>query len=494
MTEREKELLAQAYAEIEKNRDIVENDPYRMNYHIMPPTGLINDPNGFIEWNGKYHLFYQWQPFKTGHGTKFWGHVSSTDLVHWEHEPIALAPSEWYEQDGCYSGSAVEQDGKLFLLYTGNVKEDDDRETYQCLAESSDGKTFKKHGPVLHLPKEYTAHFRDPKVWKKNDTWYMIIGAQTKKLEGRAVLFQSQDLKNWTRLGDVTGTNTDLIGEFGYMWECPDLFELGGKEVMVVSPQGVAPDGMLYHNEHQCGYLVGDLDYEEVKYRHGAFVEMDRGFEFYAPQTLVDAKGRRIMIAWMGMPDQYEQKHPTIPFKWIHSLTLPRELKLVGNKVYQVPLEEMKMLRGDGVSYAGAEMVNEEKQFDGVEGDVMELGLDDISGTFERLEITLRGNARFIYNKETKLATLERASFAHGQTESRHCYLEELNSLRIFVDKSSIEIFINEGEEVFSARQFAYPENKGYSFASKGYVSFDLNKWNLNKSAAAYQVQDERYA
>jgi beta-fructofuranosidase len=261
-----------------------------------------------------------------------------------------------------------------------------------------------------------------------------------------------------------------------------------------VSPQGVAPDGMLYHNEHQCGYLVGDLDYENVKYRHGAFVEMDRGFEFYAPQTLVDAKGRRIMIAWMGMPDQYEQKHPTIPFKWIHSLTLPRELKLVGSKVHQVPLEEMKMLRGDGISYAGAELANEEKQFDGVEGDVMELGLDDISGTFERLEITLRGNARFIYNKETKLATLERASFAHGQTEARNCYLEELNSLRIFVDKSSIEIFINDGEEVFSARQFAYPENKGYSFASKGYVSFDLNKWNLNKSAAAYQVQDERYA
>lgn len=344
---RDQELKDKAYNEIEQHKKLVESDPYRMAYHLMPPVGLLNDPNGFIQWNGVYHLFFQWMPFHTGHGAKFWGHYTSNDLVTWKLEPIALAPSEWYEKNGCYSGSAVEHEGKLKLLYTGNVKDElGNRETYQCLAESSDGIHFDKKGPVIHLPEGYTPHFRDPKVWEHEGQWYMVIGAQTKDLKGSVVLFQSDNLENWEYKGAIVSSE-----DLGYMWECPDLFHVDGKDVLLFSPQGLEPQGLHYHNVYQTGYMLGKFDYEKVDFNHGSFQELDRGFEFYAPQTMVDEKGRRIMIGWMGVPDQNEDKFPTIPYKWNHNMTIPRELSVENGKIIQTPVKELKNMRQKGNSY-----------------------------------------------------------------------------------------------------------------------------------------------
>lgn len=151
-SEREQKLIEQAYAEVEKYETLVNRDRYRLRYHLMPPVGLMNDPNGLIDWNGTYHVFYQWMPFRTGHGAKFWGHYTSPDLVHWQAAPIALAPSEWYDKDGCYSGSAINCDGKLVLFYTGNVKDEQgNRQTYQCMAVSEDGIHFTKKASSLHF-------------------------------------------------------------------------------------------------------------------------------------------------------------------------------------------------------------------------------------------------------------------------------------------------------------------------------------------------------
>ncbi|MGW8264230.1 sucrose-6-phosphate hydrolase, partial [Bacillus sp. LR--39] len=136
----DQELRQKAMNRVEEYRDIVNLDPYRLHYHIMPPVGLLNDPNGFIQWKGVYHLFYQWMPFKTGHGAKLWGHYSSADLVNWRHEEIALTPSDWFDKNGCYSGSAIAENDVLHLFYTGNVRDGEgNRETYQCLAVSKDG-------------------------------------------------------------------------------------------------------------------------------------------------------------------------------------------------------------------------------------------------------------------------------------------------------------------------------------------------------------------
>ncbi|MBM7095509.1 sucrose-6-phosphate hydrolase [Bacillus sp. H-16] len=481
MTEREQALIAQADDEVAKHEENIKNDPYRLTYHLMSPVGLINDPNGWIQWNGMYHMFYQWNPFKAGHGAKFWGHYTSTDLVNWKHEPIALAPSEWYEKNGCYSGSAVDLDGKLTLFYTGNVKDEQgNRESYQCIAQSEDGITFDKQGPVIDgLPEGYTAHFRDPKVWKHNGMWYLVIGAQTEDLKGHALLYRSGDGREWTNLGPVAGAGIPPLQSFGYMWECPDMFSLGDKDVMIVSPQGLDPEGMHYHNTYQAGYFVGELDYETPKFHHGAFDELDRGFEFYAPQTTEDEKGRRILVGWMGVPDQQEDQHPTVDNGWIHCLTIPRELRLQGDRLIQVPVEELKDMRAGEVEHTAANLQAGSQMLEDVSGDVAELELTDFSDLPSFFEVELRGTARLIYDREGKVLTLERKNFADRLTEKRQCHLEELRSIRIFMDTSSLEIFVNGGEEVFTLRYFPSPQARDITFTSSEKAVVTVKKWGL---------------
>ncbi|MBU8905305.1 sucrose-6-phosphate hydrolase [Desertibacillus haloalkaliphilus] len=480
MTEREQELMKQATLEVEKHQSSVQADKYRLDFHIMPPVGLLNDPNGFIDWNGTYHLFYQWNPFKTAHGAKFWGHYSSKDLVTWQSENTALAPSEWFEKNGCYSGSAIDHDGKLKLFYTGNVKDEQgNRETYQCLAESEDGITFTKKGVVLTLPKGYTAHFRDPKVWKHNDSWYMIIGAQSEQQEGKAVLFQSENLVDWQYRGAITGSHSDQLDEFGYMWECPDLFHLNGQDILIVSPQGLEPTGTYYQNTYQSGYFIGELDYETATYRHGSFTELDRGFEFYAPQTMVDRYGRRLLFAWMGVPEQYEDEHPTIDHHWIHAMTIPRELKLVGSKLYQKPVEELTNLRSEGVSYDRVTISEQGQTLAGIEGGAIELIIDDFAEHPNHFEINISETAKVVFDREQSLFTLERKKFTSDEVEVRQCALDELHSLRIYLDHSSIELFINDGEEVFTARIFPTGEQL-LSFLSGQSVKCRIRKWDIH--------------
>lgn len=175
----------------------------------------------------------------------------------------------------------------------------------------------------------------------------MVLGAQTEKLTGSAVLFTSENLTDWTFLGSIAGADSGGLGSFGYMWECPDLFSLDGTDVLLVCPQGLEADGIEYHNSHQAGYFLGRLHTEPPEFKHGEFTELDRGFDFYAAQTLEDDKGRRILFAWMGVPDQHEDKHPTHAYHWIHCLTMPRQLSLSNGRIIQRPLSEMKSRRKD---------------------------------------------------------------------------------------------------------------------------------------------------
>ncbi|WP_100374260.1 glycoside hydrolase family 32 protein [Bacillus sp. FJAT-45037] len=481
MSNRDQELKKLAYEEVEKHKEAVQNDRFRLGYHLMPPVGLLNDPNGFIQFNGEYHLFYQWNPFHTGHGTKFWGHYTSKDLVNWEHHDIALAPSDWFDKNGCYSGSAIEHDGKMYLFYTGNVKdENNERESYQVLVESKDGYSFEKKGVVVELPDEYTAHFRDPKVWKRGDDFYMVVGAQSKELTGKVALMRSKDLYTWEHLGAIAGAHMGSIEDFGYMWECPDLFELDGEDVFIFSPQGIEPEGMLYNNIYQAGYFVGKMDYENVRYNHGEFVEMDRGFEFYAPQTTEDEKGRRILFGWLGMPEEREEDHPTIEHKWIHAMTIPRELRLTEGKLYQLPVEELKQLRQKEVNYDQVQLDSTSQAFAGIEGERLELELETLGNPTSDLTIELRNHASIIYSPEKKQFTLTRVSFVDGKTiEERHCYLDALQNLRVFLDSSTIEVFINDGAEVFTARIYPEADELGISFKSEKPTSVQLKAWML---------------
>ncbi len=476
----QQELLQLALMKVEENIPLIEQDLNRLQYHMMPPVGLLNDPNGLIQFNNVYHVFYQWNPFDTTHGAKFWGHYTSEDLLTWQPQPPALVPSEWYDKNGCYSGSAVEYNGKMYLFYTGNVKdENNERKSYQCMAVSSDGINFEKKGPIIFLPDGYTPHFRDPKVWKHDGIWYMVIGAQTENEEGQVVVYTSTDIENWEFQGPLAGGNLNGLGDFGYMWECPDLFRLDSQDVLLVSPQGLEPEGHLYQNLFQSGYFVGEWKPSTNQYDHGPFKELDSGFDFYAPQTFKDHRGRRLLFAWMGLTDENEVYQPTIATHWIHALTLPRELVLKGDKLYQKPVAELEQLRKSLDFQQQVLLKNTKRTWTEVNGTTIEIHIDIQQLAAASFEINIRENIKLSFHQAENLFTLERKSFKDGSPESRSCQLPTLHKLQIFLDTSSIEVFLNGGQEVMTARYFADPSIQTISFSVHGQVEMSLEKWSL---------------
>lgn len=454
------DFMKKAEDEIALRGYIVNSDYNKPVFHISPEVGFINDPNGLIYYRGEYHIFYQWNPFFPGTKHVYWAHVKSKDLVHWERLRPSLAPDMWYDKNGCYSGSAIEYENKMYLIYTGNVKDNHgNRETYQCIAVLQDGDKFVKvkENPVIeNQPKGYTAHFRDPKIFKKDDIFYFVLGAQNEELKGRSILYKSSDILNWEKCGELSFSSIDKEN-FGYMWECPNLFNLSGKQVFIFCPQGLQARGMLYNNIYQCGYIIG----EQSKSDNLSFIncteftELDRGFEFYAPQIVYDGK-RTIMIGWMGNPE--EENQPSLEYGWMHCLTIPRELEIKNGKIYQKPVHELQKLRKNKEEVKNIKLENDEIELKKFNSDVYEMDINfDISKS-KKLTVYLRSNKnKFVkLTFENSIFTVDRrhTNYDHGNTRS--AFISDKNNLKlhIFSDKSSLEIFVNGGEEVFTLRTY----------------------------------------
>jgi beta-fructofuranosidase len=216
-------------------------DPHRPAFHFLPEKHWMNDPNGLIQWKGQYHMFYQYNPHGAFHGTIHWGHAISRDLVHWEHLPIALAPTpDGVDKDGCWSGCAVNNNGAPTLLYTGVYPQ------VQCIATSSDDLlTWQKHPhPVITAPPpEIEVHaggeIRDPFVWKEKDQWYMLLGSRIEGAGGLILLYRSEDLLHWEYLHPLLTGDANQMEPFwtGTMWECPNFIDFGEKRTLIISVQ-----------------------------------------------------------------------------------------------------------------------------------------------------------------------------------------------------------------------------------------------------------------
>ncbi|MCM3129394.1 MULTISPECIES: sucrose-6-phosphate hydrolase [unclassified Paenibacillus] len=471
--------------EIAELRKRVKESDWRQTYHIQPLTGLLNDPNGFTYYAGEYHLFYQWFPLGTYHGLKYWYHTASKDLAYWRNAGIAIEPNEPYDSLGAYSGSGIVKDGKLHLMYTGNTRDEDwNRRPYQCMAVmDADGYITKLDKPLIdHVPEGYTEHFRDPKVWKVEDGYRCIIGAQRKDLAGTAVLYKSTDLINWLFAGEL---KTELK-DFGYMWECPDYFELNGQGVFIFCPQGLEAEGDHFRNIYQSGYISGmPLNWETLEFEHGVFQELDRGFDYYAPQTMEDEQGRRILVAWMGQP---EIGYPTDTHGWAHCLTLPRTLELRNGKLIQKPVEELRKLRGEQAGVQDT-LISETKSYNGIEGTAYEMicEFEAIDAEAVGLEIRAGHTERTVIRYDAALGKITMDRSASGERIDsdygtvRSCRLDGENvKFHLFVDTSSVELFINDGEEVFTSRIFPQSGSRGiYFFANNGSSGLKVAKWDL---------------
>ena len=304
-------------------------------FHITGKTGWINDPNGLIYYNGKYHAFFQHNPYDTKWGPMHWGHVVSDDLTNWSYLPNALTPGDDGDKNGCFSGSAIVHDGKLWLMYTGFTENQggDSIRQLQCLAESSDGITFKKHGIVIgekDLPSEYApADFRDPKVWRHDGLFWCIVAARKIDGRGRILLYKSSDLFKWKFVGDLLGKDSA-----GVMIECPDYNEERG--YLMFCEQFQPSENGLHLNLHTCRYAIGKIDYSTGRFEENSRGIVDYGFDMYAPQTFA---GESAVMGWLNM---WDRNVPSEKYGFSGMLTVPRRVTVKDGRLYQEPIVNCK--------------------------------------------------------------------------------------------------------------------------------------------------------
>ena len=316
---------------------------YRLNYHVCPEHGWINDPNGFSYFQGYYHLFYQYYPDEPIWGPMHWGHAKSHNLCDWIHLPIALAPDSEYDKNGCFSGTALIEDDEIKLIYTGNLIVDLENKKniqVQNIATSNDGINFNKYkyNPVIdtdEIPREASVFdFRDPKIFKNNNKYYVVIGSKSNDNEGQVLFYESYDMKEWNYLSKFSLPN------MGEMWECPDIFEINGKLVMIFSPINKKSENLKFQNSNSNVYIIGEFNYNTGVFKEEYIGELDSGFDFYAPQTLIDGDGRVIMIAWANTWET-EQVPKRESLGWNGIMTIPREVTLSNNKLMLTPVSEL---------------------------------------------------------------------------------------------------------------------------------------------------------
>lgn len=418
-------------------------------FHLEMPKGLVNDPNGLCYHQGKYQIFFQWNPFGCEHKHKHWAYTQTTDFINYTKPQIALAPIDKFDKDGCYSGSARNKNNKLEIIYTANLKDEQNiRYPRQVLVKQNDDGEFIKEKIIIDtVPEGYTTHFRDPYIFAKNNRSFIILGAQRENLTGCALIYEEID-ENWIFRGELKTQLTD----FGYMWECPNLFTIDDKDILVFCPQGLKAQKYQYQNLYQAGYLIGQFNPDTLEFTHGKFHEFDMGFDFYAPQVLVH-ENRHILIGWVGMPDKL-QDYPTINDGWVHSLTLPRELILKNDKLYQRPISELNELNQNTTTKINTDKISlsTNKKLE------ISIPLKDISSWQGKLEF----NDEYIlltYDKNTSVFTIDRNQLKLGGKGIRQFLVkaqDELN-LSVYIDNSIIELYLQDGK--YYATFCYYPTN-----------------------------------
>jgi len=466
---------------IQENREKV-NPRYRPAFHVAPPVGWMNDPNGFVYYQGEYHLFYQFYPYNSQWGPMHWGHAKSKDLIHWEELPVALAPDEWYDKDGCFSGSAIEKDGRLYLMYTGHVVEDDVVTQTQCIAVSDDGITFEKlaSNPVIGaelLGDEGSIHdCRDPKVIQHDGRYYSVLATKTPDNRGKILLFASDDLIQWSFFSVLLeGTATQ-----GVMWECPDLFHLDGKDVLIMSPIQIQRDAHEYHNTSSTMAWIGEMDWESGTFLVENSHEMDYGMDYYAPQTLLDDQGRRILIAWMQM---WERTYPTheLGHNWTGEMCLPRELSINHNRLVQLPVSEIYDYLTDQQVVENIEVIKEPVSFPDVVTENVYLKIVADLSQAQKLTMAFAKKEHqslfMTYDKETALFSFSRENFGYAITgiekEQVHtrefpvALIQDQLIIEIFRDTNAIEIFVN-GQETCTSTFYEMEASSELVFESQG--------------------------
>jgi len=412
-------VLDRANASVAAAADRAATDPRRPIYHVTSPAYWINDPNGPVHCDGEYHLFFQHNPYASEWGNMCWGHAVSEDLVYWEHLPIALAPGPGsYDKDGVFSGCCVIHDGVATILYTGVSPE------CQCIATSEDRlRSWVKHpaNPVIRArPRGDLEGFRDPFCWRDHEFWYMALGSRIRGKGGCVLLYRSVDLRRWTPLGPLFQGTTEMM-------ECPNFFPLGDKWMLCVSPFA------------QVIYAIGGTQ-NQVFQPETEWFPMDLGNreDFYAPNSMLDPQGRRIQWGWVQVGPRGAA--------WKGVLTLPRVLSLRADGHLGIdPLPELARLRSRHERWENLLVAEDASEvLAHLPSDTVEIRAEFELGGAREVGLILGHVARHrrqvvvAYDREAgRLRCAERSG------EFRHLPGEDCLQLRIFLDRSVVEVYAN---------------------------------------------------
>jgi beta-fructofuranosidase len=464
-------------------------DRHRPAYHFLPPANWMNDPNGLMQWQGRYHLFYQYNPNGPFWGTMHWGHAASADLVHWEHLPSALAPTPGTaDEDGCWSGCAVDDDGVPTLIYSGNRA----GQQRTCLAISHDNLlTWQKlpiNPVVANTPPDLDlVCFRDPYVWREDGIWYQLVGAGIKGVGGTALLYRSADLRTWEYLhplctGDIHQTEPLWTGG---MWECPAFFPLGDAHVLIVS---VWSEERLYYSIAMAG------TYADHHFTPETIQKLDWGDQhFYAPQTLLDDQGRRLVWGWVQEGRSIEAQRSA---GWAGVLSLPRILTLSADRrVRSQPVPELRALRGDHKRHILADLGPQTSNaLPDLRGDALELIAVFDPGTAEQVGLKLCCAADateetcIYYDLARQQIVLDRRrscrdATTHRDSQAGPCGRDASGRvvLQIFLDHSVVEVFTPGGFCLTSRIYPTCPDSLGVDVIVRGGIAkqLALESWTL---------------
>jgi len=486
----------------------ITNPEFRGSFHYSPPRGWMNDPNGFSYFKRHFHLFYQHNPDASVWGAMHWGHAISEDLITWKALPIALKPGADYDANGCWSGGAIADGERHLLFYTGNAEPEpgrpQSRRQTQCLAVG-DGLEYRKSeaNPVIGtdlLPAgSSSADFRDPKIWREGSDWYCLAANRRLDGESQLLLFRAQDPAIWTLVAPVIKGEGKLAG----MLECPDFFSLGGQDVLLWSVMEMAAEEGNFQNPQTVVWSAGHLDRETGRFTHDTICEIDKGPDFYAPQTLMAPDGRVILIGWM---QTWHRSMPTheLGHGWAGQMTIPREVFREDGRIAQCPVRELESYRGVGVEHA--KRFGGSTRLPGVEGQRLDLelvfeaegegrvGLRLFVGDDERTEIS--------WDTRTGWLTLDRSragipirsdSLSHPECQVYKARIRRTGNtlhLRAVLDRSSIELFAQGGTTVMSSTVYPKSSSSGIEFFSDGCLTkLECRAWPLSGERATAIVE-----
>ena len=424
------EKIKSANKYIEKSRKTVKNE-YRLKYHMMPPIGWLNDPNGLIYFKGRYHLYYQFNPYASSPGKMCWGHFLSEDLVDYVDDGVALKPD--IEDASAYSGGAIEYDGKINAFYTMHIENEHGKSEEVYRAVSSVGFCFDQGVKVFDnesLPENISrSDFRDPCPVKIGDTYYVFVGGRDEVLHKGVIIVLKgrtpEKLEYAFRLGPYY--------ELGDMGECPSYFRVGDKDVIVVSGCNVPKRGNDFKNINSSVFIVGDIDFEKGQMTVDYIREIDKGDSFYAPQ-FIRGLDEPVMIGWLEM---WERKYPTHEKNhgWVGAFSIPRKITIEGGEIYQTPVESLNGYLTDVPEGVVPKCADISLKFNG-EGYIAIKGYDG--------EVII-GKDSGVY-LDTNLTNNMFGCVRRTNNSYDNC------RVRILLDISSIEVFVDGGREVISSR------------------------------------------